>query len=92
MVRIAESFCNEKEYTVWSNLLGNLSSVSLLLQERRGPKAELEAFDRFMQKLLEPIVEKLGWFSQPGESKPEAVLLSKKLVIYILFCLFFTFL
>ena len=68
VVRITESFRNETEYTVWSTLIGNLSHVSLLLQERRGAKAELDAFDRFTQKLLEPICQKLGWFTQPGES------------------------
>ena len=82
VVRITESFRNETEYTVWSTLIGNLEHVSLLLQERRGPKAELDAFDRFTQKLLEPIGEKLGWFTQPGESTPLVELNSNSHILH----------
>ena len=68
VVRIAESYRNEENYTVWSSVLINLAGVGTLLQERRGPAAELDALDRFVCDLVEPIASKLGWVPPPNES------------------------
>ena len=69
VVRIAESYRNEENYTVWSALVGNLGHVGMLIQERRGPASEIAAYDRCMQHLLEPIGSKLGWVpAQANES------------------------
>ena len=67
VLRVCESFWNETALIVWQDLLNNLSYITHLIQERRGPAAELEALRHYMQKLLVPIVKHLGWEPTPEE-------------------------
>jgi puromycin-sensitive aminopeptidase len=54
---------NEEDYTVWSDLSTNLSSVAVLLQYTEA----YPQFKAFGRKLFKTIAGKLGWDAQPGE-------------------------
>lgn len=52
---------------MWRDVLGNVDRVRLLVSERDAYKAEGELLERFVRKLLVPVMNKLQWDPQPNE-------------------------
>lgn len=72
VLRVAQAFSTETNYTVWSDLSGNLSVLSVLLQYTDYH----DDFKAFLRKLFTPISEKLGWDPIEGEGHLDAMLRS----------------
>ncbi len=69
---LAESFKNETDATVWTDLAVNLGGIeNLLLQQ-----SYLEKFDTFGQNLFRDIVRRVGWDAKPNEGQLDAILRS----------------
>jgi puromycin-sensitive aminopeptidase len=67
---LAKAYAHEREYAVWSDLLGSLGWVAnLLAGEPFEP--QLKAFGR---ELLRPIVGQMGWEPHPDDSHLDALL------------------
>jgi puromycin-sensitive aminopeptidase len=67
---LADAYSREREYPVWSDLVGSLGWLSdMLAGEPFEP--QLKAFAR---ELLRPIVGHLGWEPRPNESHLDALL------------------
>ncbi|HSF31639.1 MAG TPA: M1 family metallopeptidase [Candidatus Tectomicrobia bacterium] len=67
---LASAYTQEREYPVWSDLVGSLGWVSSVLAGVPF-EAQLKGFAR---DLLRPIVVHLGWEARPDESHLEALL------------------
>ena len=65
VLKVVEAFSNETNYTVWNDLISNLSHVGAILQYSDC----YPSFQAFCTKLYEPIGTKLGWNPIEGESK-----------------------
>ncbi len=65
MLKVAEAFGNESNYTVWSDLLTGLSGLSVLLQYTDYH----DLYKAYIRKLLTPVTEKMGWEPKPGEGE-----------------------
>ena len=65
MLKVAEAFCNETNYTVWSDLSSNLGTLAVMLQY-----TDLKPqMDGFLTKLYSPVADRLGWEAREGESR-----------------------
>ena len=62
-LKVAEAFVNEDDYTVWSNLLSNLSSVSTILQY----SDVHDQYKAFILRLCTKTARELGWDKVEGE-------------------------
>lgn len=60
---VVTGFSSEDNYTVWNDIIANLSKVGTLLQYT---PSDLE-FRRFCVNLLTPIGEKVGWEKEKDE-------------------------
>jgi puromycin-sensitive aminopeptidase len=65
VLKVAEAFVNETNYTVWSDLTSNLGAISIILQYTD----QHENYKAFNRKLYGTIGAKLGWNPKEGESK-----------------------
>ncbi|PVD38990.1 hypothetical protein C0Q70_01615 [Pomacea canaliculata] len=63
VLKVTEAFVNEDNYTVWSDLSMNLSSVAQLLQYTD----VYPQFKAYVIKLFSSVAASVGWDSQPGE-------------------------
>nr|XP_058942473.1 puromycin-sensitive aminopeptidase-like [Pocillopora verrucosa] len=70
VLKVVEAFSNETNYTVWNDLISNLSHVGAILQYSDC----YPSFQAFCTKLYEPIGTKLGWNPIEGESHLDALL------------------
>ena len=64
-LKVAQAFVNETNYTVWSDLLTGLATLSTLLQYT---DCHVDYMD-YTCKLLANIAKSLGWDPVKGESK-----------------------
>ncbi|KAK6166547.1 hypothetical protein SNE40_023207 [Patella caerulea] len=64
VLKVAESFINEDNYTVWNDLSSNLSTVGLILQYTES----YPQFQSFIRNLFRPISQIVGWDKKDGES------------------------
>ncbi|KAK2165380.1 hypothetical protein LSH36_51g04005 [Paralvinella palmiformis] len=72
VLRLAEAFQNETNYTVWNDLSMNLGTPLLLSQYTD----YYDAAKAFICKLFGPIGKKLGWDAKDGEPHLDAMLRS----------------
>ncbi|BFZ15413.1 hypothetical protein BsWGS_18452 [Bradybaena similaris] len=63
VLKVAEAFVNETDFTVWSNLSSNISSFSTILQHTEA----YPAFKKFIRKMFSKIAASVGWDAKPGE-------------------------
>ncbi|PFX27024.1 Puromycin-sensitive aminopeptidase [Stylophora pistillata] len=70
VLKVVEAFSNETNYTVWNDLILNMSLVGAILQYSDC----FPSFQAFCTKLYEPIGTKLGWNPIEGESHLDALL------------------
>jgi len=63
VLRVAEAFSSETNYTVWSDLSANLFSLSLLLQYT----SFHDSFRAFLRQLYSPVMATVGWDAKDGE-------------------------
>lgn len=63
VLKVVGAFVNEDDYTVWSDLTGNLGQISILLQNTDG----FEDFKTFSKKLYKPVAQSLGWDAKESE-------------------------
>ena len=64
VLKVAEGYSKETDFTVWSDLTLGLSVIGIMLQY-----TEAQAdFKNFMKSLYGPIARRLGWEAQEGES------------------------
>lgn len=63
MLKAVESFENETNFTVWSDLDSNLSSLSVLYQNTDCH----DKFKSFVKKLFSPAMKSVGWDASEGE-------------------------
>ncbi len=63
VLKLAEAFVNENNYTVWSDLSTNLGVVSTLLQYTDFH----DKYKAFIRRLFSAVTQKLGWEPKPGE-------------------------
>ena len=70
VLKLSLAFQNESTLSqfVWRDLVGNLDRVELLVSERENYTAERANFSLFVQKLLSPTLEKLGYTPRPNDS------------------------
>ena len=66
-LELVEQFANETEDGVWSELLTGLLSIATLLQEWEQRPDLVVTFNRWRQRLYEPMFLKLGWTPKSGE-------------------------
>ena len=64
-------FSSETNYTVWNDVISNLSKLSVLLQYTPSDKL----FKAFCIKLLTAVYENVGWEKQEGEGKNMGIFL-----------------
>ena len=65
VLELMSAYANEKEFTVWETLVGNLSNLSHLLAHTDFH----DKFKRFAEKLFHNVAERVGWLPQPDEGK-----------------------
>ena len=65
VLRVVGAFVNEDDYTVWSDLTGNLGQISILLQNTDG----YNSYKAFSRKLYKPVAQSLGWEAKDKEGK-----------------------
>ena len=65
VLRLFPSYVNETSYTVWENLVGNLSILDRLLSYTDC----YEDFKKFATKLFAPAADRLGWEPKDTECK-----------------------
>jgi len=63
VLKVAEAFSNETNYTVWNDLSTNLSSLSRLLQYT----SFHDSFKAFQRHLYSPVMATVGWDAKDGE-------------------------
>ncbi|CAL1545832.1 unnamed protein product [Lymnaea stagnalis] len=63
-LKVAQAFENEKDYTVWSNLSSNISTISTILQYADDI---YPAYKQFVKRLFSKIAATVGWDAKPGE-------------------------
>lgn len=63
VLKVVGAFVNEDDYTVWSDLTGNLGQISILLQNTDG----FEDFKTFSKKLYKSVAKSLGWDAKESE-------------------------
>jgi hypothetical protein len=64
LLAFVEGFQSEKNYLVWSSILGSLGTVKSVFS---GDAAITDALKRFTVRLISPAVEKIGWESSPTD-------------------------
>lgn len=64
VLKVAEAFVNEDNYTVWSDLSVSLAGQSLLLQYTDGH----DDFKRFVRDLYRQVYNTVGWIPKEAES------------------------
>lgn len=69
VLRLFPSYVNETSYTVWENLVGNLSILDRLLSYTDC----YEDFRKFAAKLFAPTAVRLGWDPKDSECKAPTV-------------------
>ena len=65
VLELMSAYADEKEFTVWETLVGNLGTLSRLL-------ANTDFHDKFKEfavKIFDKVVESVGWVPQPNESE-----------------------
>ena len=65
VLKLMSAYPDEKEFTVWETLVGNLSAISRLLANTDFH----DKFKRFAEKIIDNVVEHVGWLPQPDEGK-----------------------
>ena len=65
VLRVVGAFVNEDDYTVWSDLTGNLGQISILLQNTDG----YDSYKAFSRKLYKPVAQSLGWEAKDKEGR-----------------------
>jgi len=65
VLKVAEAFSTESNYTVWNDLSSNLSTLSLLLQYT----SFHDNFNAFLRQLYSPVMASVGWDAKDGEGK-----------------------
>jgi len=63
VLKVVEAFSSEKNYTVWSDLASNLTSLLLLLQYT----SFHENYKAFLRQLYSPVMASVGWDAKDGE-------------------------
>jgi len=63
VLKVAQAFENEKDFTVWSNLTGNMAGIRHLLQYTDCH----EAFKNLTMKMFSKIAASVGWDAKEGE-------------------------
>ena len=82
-LHVLEGFSTETNYTVWSDVISNLSKIGTLLQYTPSDKH----FKQFCVKLLEKIGEDVGWDKKDDEGNSTSVLLFCSLQVFIFYWL-----
>lgn len=70
VMKVAEGYVNEKDFTVWSDLSVNLSTIANMIQYTDAEGA----YKEYAKSLFGPIAKKLGWDGKPGEGALTAML------------------
>jgi len=68
-LKLAQQYINENDYTVWSQLTGNLAQLNSLL-------AHDEDFQKYGRKIYKKISGKVGWNKKPNEKHTDRLLRS----------------
>ena len=63
VLKVAEGYVNEEDYTVWSDLSLNLSVIARMIQYTD----VFNEYKNFAKALFGPISKKLGWEIKKGE-------------------------
>lgn len=63
VLKVAEGYVNEDNYTVWSDLTMNLATISNMVQYTDAENA----YKQFAKALYGPVARKLGWEAKPDE-------------------------
>jgi puromycin-sensitive aminopeptidase len=71
VVEMSKLFGEETDSNVWAAILDPLGTLVRLLPEKRQP-----ALRAFVRDLIRPVVQRLGWTAQPGESEQTGTLRS----------------
>lgn len=70
VLKVAEGYSKEDDFTVWSDLSANLSTVSNIMQYTDS----YDAYKRYGLSLYTPVARKLGWEEKDGEGVLTAML------------------
>ena len=65
VLELISAYADEKEFTVWETLVGNLGNLSRLLSNTDFH----EKFKKFAERIFDNVVERVGWEPQPNESE-----------------------
>jgi len=63
LLKVVEAFSSEKNFTVWSDMSGNLGGLQVLYQTTEFNNN----FKAFVRKLFGPILSTVGWDAKPDE-------------------------
>lgn len=69
-LNILKGYKNELNYTVWSDINSNISSLGIIIQNTN----YFKSFQDFVIRLYKPISEKLGWDPKPEDDHLTALL------------------
>ncbi|XP_067928547.1 puromycin-sensitive aminopeptidase-like [Watersipora subatra] len=70
VLKVAEAYKSENNYTVWSDLASNLSTISLIMQYTDCSPL----MDSYNIKLFSDVAARVGWEKKQGESPLDAML------------------
>lgn len=65
VLKVAQAFVNEPNYTVWSDLSANLSGLSIILQYTDYH----DSFKTYICDLFSSVSNRLGWEPKEGEGE-----------------------
>ena len=82
VLELMSAYADEKEFTVWETLVGNLGTLSRLLANTDYH----DKFKTFAVKIFDNVVDRVGWMPQSDESKwfnKDHMILSEVIIIMI---------
>ena len=63
VLKVAEGYVNENNYTVWSDLSLNLSCIANMMQYTEAT----DAYKEYAKALFGPVAKRLGWEAEENE-------------------------
>lgn len=63
VLKVAEAYCNETDYTVWSDLATSLGTQGLLIQNTDAAE-DMKAYNR---NLYSSVYQRVGWEAKDNE-------------------------
>lgn len=78
-LELLSGYQNEDNYTVWADIDGNLSRLSVLMQNTDN----FDSFKDYVLKLYKPVADRLGWEPKEDEGWKDFIFIFKLFFVWI---------